>query len=75
MAPIDNAVDTQAAHTDKDKKLEEALADKNKLLGILGRLKKSFDGFKARHSDILAKTQQANAVESGDSGCSFRSTT
>mmetsp|Transcript_29483 Transcript_29483/g.39217 ORF Transcript_29483/g.39217 Transcript_29483/m.39217 type:complete len:125 (-) Transcript_29483:292-666(-) len=38
---------------EKDLRLEEALADKQKLLGLLSRVKKTFDGFKRRHTDLV----------------------
>ena len=66
---------------EKDKKLEEALADKQKLLGLLGRVKKTFDRFKNRHTDLVAGQQSGSRPQgmtmdgnsAGESGCTDRS--
>ena len=46
-------VPTAAEDSEKDKKLAEAIADKQNLISILTRVKRTFDGFKKRHQDLL----------------------
>lgn len=53
--PVDDAASKQVEVVvvdEKEKQLKDALADKKKLLSILHRLKKTFDGFSKRHADL-----------------------
>ena len=56
---------------EKDKQLQEALDDKKKLLGLLCKVKKTFDAFKDRHEDIVKN--QAGMLSAGESGSTERS--
>ena len=42
------------------------MADKKKLLGLLGKIKRTFNEFKKKHEDIVGE-------EAGESGCTERS--
>lgn len=46
----------QKQESEKDKLLQEALNDKQKLLQLLFKVKKTFDGFKKRHSMLAEKS-------------------
>ena len=49
---VGKAVASSNLATDKDKQLEQALEDKRKLLDLLGKVKRSFEGFKQRHAAL-----------------------
>jgi len=39
---------------EKDQLLQKALDDKQKLIGILSKVRKTFQGFKKRHADLIS---------------------